>query len=160
MKHYLILPAMLGGLLLTSCAQPGDATEKTTDQLQENKKEMNEATNENAEEWRQERTEAQKELRDLRETLVNQQAREQERLNDGIKDADKKAETQTRITELGANIARVDASLAKMEVSTGTDWSNIKAETRQATDETKTWWDRQKEAIDKMTHADKDKDGH
>ncbi len=160
MKHYLILPALLGGFLLTSCAEPGDATEKTTEQLQENKKEMTEAKNDNNEEWRQERTEAVKELRDLRETLANQQAREQERLNEGIKDAEKKAETVSRITELGANIARIDASIVKMEASAGIDWNSLKAESRQTADETRTWWEKQKEAIDKKTDSDKDKDGH
>ena len=161
MKTYLILPALLGGLLFTACGtEQGDATEKTTDQMQENKQEMNEASAEGSEAWRDERTEAVNELRDLRGKLEERQIREQERLDDGIKDASKKAECQAVIAELGANIGRIDATLAKMEGSTSTDWSNVKTEARQTADETKTWWDRQKEMVDQKTDADKDNDGH
>ena len=163
MKTPILLTTTLfaGGLLFTSCAsEPGDATEKTTDQMQENSKELNEAQADNSTEWLEERTEATKELRDLRTTLEERQIREQERLNEGIKDAKKKAETEAVIAELSANIARIDASLGKMEASTNTDWSNVKSEARQTADETKTWWDRQKEAVDKKTDADKDNDGH
>jgi hypothetical protein len=158
---YLILPALVGGLLLTSCGtQPGDATEKTNEQLQENKKEMTDARAEGTEEWREERTEAVKELRDLRATLEERQLREQKRLNDGIKDEEKRAETQAVVTELGTNIARIDATLAKMDASTGADWSRVRSEARQTADETKSWWDRQKELIDRKTDADNDRDGH
>ncbi len=163
MKTYSFLPiiCLIGGsMFATSCMQPGDATEKTNDQMQENKTEMNDAKMESSEAWRDERTEAVKELRDLRETLADRQMSEQKKLNDGIKDASKKAECQAMVTELGTNIARIDASLAKMEASTGTDWSNMKMEARKTADDTKTWWDRQKEMIDKKTDADKDHDGH
>lgn len=160
-NSFLPLSCLLGGLMFTtSCMDSGDASEKTTDQMQENKNEMNEAKTESSEEWREERTEAVAELRELRATLESQQVREQERLDKGIKDAGKKAECQAMIAELNTNIARVDASLMKMDASTGTDWSNVKAETRMATDETKTWWGRQKEMVDKKTDADKDNDGH
>jgi hypothetical protein len=158
---YPILPILISGLLLTSCAtDPGDATEKTTDQLQENKKEMNEARTDDAEEWREERTEAVKELRDLRATLEDRQMKEQKRLDDGIKDDKKRADAKAVIAEIGTNIARIDATLAKMDASTGADWSRVRTEARQATDETKSWWDRQKELIDQKTDADKDNDGH
>ncbi|MBK8500124.1 MAG: hypothetical protein IPL52_15200 [Flavobacteriales bacterium] len=163
MKNPLLLTAscLLGVLLSTSCStDTGDVTDKTTDQLQENRKEMAEARTENREEWREERTEAMKELRDLRATLENRLIREQERLKDGIKDADRKSECQALIAELGTNIARIDASLLKMEVSSATDWQNVKAEARRAQEETKSWWSRQRELIDKKTAADNDNDGH
>jgi len=161
MKTYAFLSVLLlGGHMFTACADPGDATEKTNDQLKENRTEINDAKTENAEQWRDERTEAIKELRELRATLENRQMREQERLNEGIKDAEKKAECQAIIAELGTNIARIDASLAKMETSTATDWTNVKSEARQTADDTKTWWERQKEMVDQKTDADKDKDGH
>lgn len=159
-NSFLPLTCLIGGLLFTGCMNGGDATEKTTDQMRENKKEMNEAKTESAEEWLEERAEAVKELRYLRTTLEEQQIREQKRLTDGIKDAKKKAESQAMVTELGANITRIDASLAKMEASTDTDWNNVKAEARKTADDTKTWWDRQKEMIDKKTDADNDNDGH
>jgi hypothetical protein len=158
---FLSLTCLLGALLCTSCGMDrGDATEKTTDQLNENKSEMNAAKTESSKEWREERTEAMKELRDLRATLETEQIREQERLKDGIKDAKKKAECTAVIAELGANITRIDASLVKMDASTGADWNDLKAEARKTADDTRTWWDRQKEMIDKKTDADNDNDGH
>ena len=152
---------LFGVLLTSSCSSDsGDATEKTTDQLQENRNEMNEAKADNREEWREERAEAMKELRDLRSTLEERRIREQKRMDEGIKDATKKSECASVIAELGTNIARIDASLAKMDISTATDWSNVKAEARQTADETKSWWSRQMELIDKKTDADSDNDGH
>ena len=128
--------------------------------MNENRSEVNEAKTENAEAWLEERNEAVKELRDLRAKLEARQIREQKRMSDGIKDADKKAECATIIAELGTNIARIDATLMKMDASTNTDWKNVKAEGRQTADETTTWWDRQKEMVDQKTDSDKDKDGH
>jgi len=151
---------LFGALFFTACADSGDATDKTNDQMRENRNELNEARTENAEEWREERDEAVKELRDLRSTLQDRQMREQRRLDDGIKDASKKAECQAMIAELGANIVRIDAALLKMDASTGTDWSTVKAEGRRTADETKSWWDRQKELVDEKTDADRDNDGH
>lgn len=163
MKTPLLLSAacLFGVLLAASCSSDnGDATEKTTDQLQENRNEMNEARAENREEWREERTEAMKELRELRATLEARQIREQERMKEGIKDADRKTECQALIAELDANIARIDASLLKMEVSSATDWHNVKAEARRTADDANSWWSRQRELIDKKTDADHDNDGH
>lgn len=163
MRTNILLSAacLFGVLLSASCgSDKGDATEKTTDQLQENRNEMKEARADNREEWREERAEAVKELRDLRSTLEDRRIREQKRMDDGIKDTKKKAECAALITELGTNIARIDASLAKLEISTATDWSTVKAEARQTGDETKSWWSRQMELIDKKTDADNDNDGH
>ena len=114
--HYAAV--LFGALLFTACADSGDATDKTNDQMRENRTEMNDARTESSEEWRNERDEAVNELRDLRSTLENRQMREQKRLDDGIKDATKKAECQAMIAELGVNMARIDASLLRMEAST------------------------------------------
>ena len=127
MKTYAFLPTtiLLGGLLLASCGtDSGDATQETTEQLQENKQEMAEAKADDREAWRAERDEAVRELRDLRNTFENERAREQTRLADGIKDAKKKAECEANISELNKNIARIDASLLKLEASTGADWAD------------------------------------
>lgn len=162
-SHSLLLSAacLFGMLLSTSCSSDkGDATKKTTDLLQENRKEMNASKADSREAWREERAEAMKELRDLRSTLEDRRVREQKRMDDGITDARKKAASASTIAELGTNIARIDASLTKLEVSTATDWSNAKAEARRTTDDTKSWWGRQMEAIDKKTDADNDNDGH
>lgn len=160
-QNLLTTTLLLGGLAFTSCGtDPGDATEKTNEQLQENRSEMNEAKTEDSGEWLQERTEATKELRDLRATLEERQIREQDRLNKGIKDPKEVAETEAVVAELRTNIARIDATLGKLDTSTPTDWSNVKMEARRTADETKTWWERQKEAVDKKTDADKDNDGH
>ena len=93
---------LLSGMLFIACNDAGDATEKTTDQLQENRKEMADANNESNTEWRNERDEAARELRALREDLVREQEKERKRLADGIKDAKKRAECEARIAELTA----------------------------------------------------------
>jgi hypothetical protein len=154
--------ACLFGLLLLNACDTGsaDATAKTTDQIQENRSEINNANAEGHEEWHNERAEAIKELRELRGTLMDQQASEQKLLDAGIKDAERKSECVAMIAELGSNIARIDASLLKLEATTGTDWSSVKAEARRTADDTKSWWSRQRELIDKKTDADNDNDGH
>jgi hypothetical protein len=148
---------LLGGFMLTACTEDRDPTAKTTEVIQENRQEMSKARSEGGEEWREERTEAIKELRDLRATLVTRQEREQKQLNDGIKDTNKKTASQAMVTELGVNIARIDASLMKLESSTGTDWNNVKGDARKAADETRTWWDRQTDKLDDNTDKNKDR---
>ena len=151
---------LLSGMLFTACNDAGDATEETTDQLQENRKEMSDAKDESNKEWRAERDEAARELRALREDLVREQAKERERLADGIKDAGKRAECEARIAELTTNIERIDGSLAKVDSSNDLNWQEVKAESRKAADDTKNWFQRQAELIDKKTNADADNDGH
>jgi chromosome segregation ATPase len=145
--------------MLAACgSEAGKETERTTEQMQENKKEMAEA--DTKKEWLNERDEARKELADLRESMSVRLERERTRLADGIKDAGKKKECETHIAELEKNIARIDASSTRVGKATQETWEDIKRESRQAADETKSWWARQKEWIDKQTDADKDHDGH
>ena len=77
----------------------------------------------------------------------------------GLEDR-KKAQLQANIARPGTNNARIGASPAEIEASTATDWGNVKGEAPQTADDTKTWWERQKEMVDQKTDADKDKDGH
>ena len=158
--HTLHLATLLlsGGLLAACGTEAGKETERRQEQMQENKAEMNEA--DTKQEWLRERDEARKELADLRENMSDRLERERKRLADGIKDGEKRAECERHIAELQQNIARIDASTTGLSTATDKTWESIKRESRQAADETKSWWDRQKEAIDKKTDADKDKDGH
>ncbi len=155
----LLATVLLSGGLLAACGtEAGKETERTTEQLQENKKELAEA--DTKKEWINERDEAREELARLRETLSDRLERERKRLADGIKDAEKKKECETHIAELEKNIVRIDASSTRVGEATEETWQDIKRGSRQAADETKGWWDRQKEWIDKQTDADKDHDGH
>ncbi|MEO8068303.1 MAG: hypothetical protein ABI599_11475 [Flavobacteriales bacterium] len=158
--HRIAFAALLGGaLIFAACgSEPGKETERTTDQMSENRQEM--ANADDSKEWMNERDEAVKELNDLRENMFARQAREQKRLADGIKDADRKAECERHIAELQINITRVDAALLRMTTTTATDWANLKMETRVVADSTGNWFKREAERIDKMTDADNDKDGH
>jgi transketolase len=158
----LLAAACLSGMLLaTSCGtDKGDITAKTTDQLQETRKDLGEARADSRESWQEERDAAVKDLRDLRSTLENRRTREQKRMDDRITDTKKRAESAALITELNTNIARIDASLAKLAASTATDWNNANDDARKTSEETRSWWSRQMENIDKKTDADNDKDGH
>ena len=151
---------LLSGVLVTACNDAGDATEQTTDQLQENRKEMSDASDESNKEWRAERDEASRELRALREDLVREQEKERARLAEGIKDAGKRAEWETRIAELTVNIERIDAAQRNVDGSNDRNWQEVKAGSRKAADDTKNWFQRQAELIDKKTNADADNDGH
>jgi chromosome segregation ATPase len=154
-----LLISALAALLLVACTpEPGTETERVDDQMQENRKEMTNA--DDAEEWLDERREAREELADLRQKLDSRMLREEKRLADGIKDAEKRAECENHIAELKANIARIDASIATVDASTDSDWEKLKAETRAAADETETWFNEQVEKIDRATDADNDNDGH
>lgn len=155
-----ITAAVIGGaLLFTSCGRdPGEETERVDEQKQENAEEMAKA--DDSQEWMKERNEAVRELTDLRENMNNRLTREQKRLADGIKNAERRAECENHIKELQANIAQIDASLTRMNATTGTDWSTMKGEMRTMKDSTDNWFKRQSEKIDRNTDADGDKDGH
>ena len=45
----------------------------------------------------------------------------------------------TRIAEIGSNIARIDASLIHMQTSSATDWQGAKERARETADTTKSW---------------------
>ncbi len=137
MKPHTLFAATCTLALLAACSQAGKSTEETSEQMEENQQEMAKA--DDAGEWMKERDEAAKELNDLRDKLVEKQAREQQRLADGIKDADKKVECETRIAEIGSNIARIDASLIHMQTSSATDWQGAKERARETADTTKSW---------------------
>ncbi len=154
-----LMTSAFAAIFLIACTpEPGKETDRVTDQMQENNKEMSKA--DDAEEWMEERREAREDLSDLREKLDTRLVREEKRLADGIKDAEKRADSENHVTELKANIARIDASLANMDRSTKTDWQTVKAQSRTMSDDTQNWFDKQGEKIDRSTDADKDNDGH
>jgi len=146
-------------ILFVACGRdPGTETERVTDQMNENKGEVAKA--DNTKEWMNERDEASKELAGLREKLSERLVREEKRHADGIKDTERRAECAQHITELKANIARIDASMGAMKTSTSNDWQRVKGDTRTTTDSTRNWFERQAEMMDRKTDMDSDKDGH
>lgn len=155
----LTMMGVLAALLLVACGrQPGHETDRVTDQMEENVKELNKADDQ--EEWMEERQEAVKELTDLREKLFARQMREEKRLADGIKNTERRAETANHVQELKANIDRIDASLGNLQASTSANWQQVKREAHDLADTTANWFDRQIEKIDRNTDADADNDGH
>lgn len=158
MKTHTMFAAACALALFAACGQAGKSTEQTSEQMNENREELAKA--DDAREWMKERDEAAKELNDLRDRLVEKQAREQQRLADGIKEADKKAECEARIAEIGNNIARIDASLIHMQTSNEVDWQGAKQRARGTADTTRSWMQREFEKIDRKTETDLDKDGH
>lgn len=154
-----LLGAALIATLSTSCGrEPATETERVTDQMQDNAKEIADA--DNARELLNERQEATRELATLREKLDARLIREEKRLADGIKDKERRVECENHIAELRANIARIDATVGNVGSSADTDWERVKAESRATMDSTNSWFDRQLEKIDAKTDADADKDGH
>jgi len=154
-----LMMGAVASLMFTACGrEAGNETERVTDQMNENTEEVVAA--DDSKEWMNERTEASKELADLREKLDARLIREEKRLADGIKNAERKAECTQHIAELKMNIARIDASTGTMQNSTSSDWQRIKADGRMMADSTNNWFERQGEKIDRSTNMDSDKDGH
>ena len=149
--------ACLTALFLVACgADPGDTTEKVNDEMQEAQKEIAKA--DDTQEWMNER-EARKEMMNLREKLVNQRDRTQERLTDGVKDAKKRAELEALVAEYNTNIDRLDGFSPRLDGATDGNWEGMKNEMRTMSDSTSNWFDRQADKIDAKTDADKDNDG-
>ncbi|HOZ39251.1 MAG TPA: hypothetical protein PLL25_00485 [Flavobacteriales bacterium] len=155
--HYLATLLLSGGLLAACGTEAGKETERVNEQMQENREEVAKA--DDTKEWMNEREEARKEMANLRETLSDRLERERKDLAGGIKNAEKRAETERHITELEQNLARIDANVVRMDGSTNETWSDIEMESRKAMDDTKSWWDRQKDWVDSKTDVDKDNDG-
>lgn len=156
---YLFAATLMAGLFISGCGrQPGHETERVNDQMEENSKEMSNA--DDREEWMEERREASRELGELREKLVDRKMKEEERLADGIKDAERRAECERHIAELKSNIERIDTHMRTMDNSANTDWQRVKAEGRALADTTSNWFERQFEKVDYKTKADADNDGH
>ncbi len=150
--------ACLTALFLVACgADPGDTTEKVNDEMQEAQKEIAKA--DDTQEWMNERDEARKEMMNLREKLVNQRDRTQERLTDGVKDAKKRAELEALVAEYNTNIDRLDGFSPRLDGATDGNWEGMKNEMRTMSDSTSNWFDRQADKIDAKTDADKDNDG-
>lgn len=157
-KPFTLAALLIGGGMLVACGtEAGKETERVNEQMQDNQENIADA--DNAREWMNEREEARKEMADLRENMVNRLERERKRQADGIKDAEKRAETERHVAELEQNIARIDENNTSLDNATQETWNDVKTKSRQAGDDTRNWWERQKDWVDANTEADKDMDG-
>lgn len=157
-KPYTLAALLLSGGMLVACGtEAGKETERVNDQLQDNRENMADA--DDTREWMKEREKANEELADLRENMTSRLERERKRLADGINDAEKRAEKERHIAELEQNIARIDANTTDLNNASQNTWRDVQTKSRQATDETRNWWDRQKDWIDAETKSDNDRDG-
>jgi chromosome segregation ATPase len=157
-KPYTLAALLLGSGLLVACGtEAGKETERVNDQLQDNRENLAEA--DDTREWMKEREEASEELAELRENMVDRLERERKRLGDGIKDVEKRAETERHVIELEQNITRIDVNMRDLDNASQNTWRDVQTMSRKATDDTRNWWDRQKDWIDAETKADNDNDG-
>jgi len=157
-KIFTLAALLIGGGLLVACGtEAGTETERVNEQMQENRKEISNA--DDAQEWMKQRDEARAEMADLRESMTNRLERERKRMADGIKDAEKRAATESHITELERNIARIDANNMALDNATMETWMKVKEDSRKAGEETRTWWEGLKDDVDAKTDADNDNDG-
>lgn len=150
MRTYLINAAVLGAFLsFTACSDaPNNAdkmeqkVDKAMDDLRAGKEEMS------------------SELRDLREKLVVEHARAEERLKDPDLTAEERSEWEAYKADVQMQLDRVDGNLNDVGSATNEMWDDVKAGTRRTVDDIGDWFDRQAEKIDRKTDADKDMDGH
>lgn len=144
--HSLLIPA-LAATMFTACGyEPGDTTEKVTDEMRDARRDMAEADDARA--WMKERDAAVNDLSSLRQRLVDRRTRIQEKLDKGVDKADKRAEFQGQVAELDANIARLDREIPRLANATTNDWDQVRRDTRSLRDSTTNWFDRQLEKLD------------
>ncbi|HPF89473.1 MAG TPA: hypothetical protein PLL57_02325 [Flavobacteriales bacterium] len=139
MRTYLINAAVLGAFLsFTACSDaPNNAdkmeqkVDKAMDDLRAGKEEMS------------------SELRDLREKLVVEHARAEERLKDPDLTAEERSEWEAYKADVQMQLDRVDGNLNDVGSATNEMWDDVKAGTRRTVDDIGDWFDRQAEKIDR-----------
>ncbi len=150
MRTYLINAAVLGAFLsFTACSEaPNNA-----DQM-ENK------VDKAMDDVRAGKEEVSNELRDLREKLVVEHARAEERLKDPELTTEERSEWEAYKADVQTQLDRVDGNLNDVGSATTEMWDDVKTGTRRTVDDIGDWFDRQAEKVDRKTDADKDMDGH
>ena len=150
MRTYLINAAILAAFLsFSACSEApnnADQMEKKVDKAMDD--------------LRAGKEEVSTELRDLREKLVVEHARAEERLKDPELTAEQRAEWEAYKADVQTQLDRVDGNLNDVGAATSEMWEDVKAGTRRTADDIGDWFERQAEKIDRKTEADKDMDGH
>lgn len=150
MRTYLINAAILGAFVsLTACSEaPNNADQ------------MEQKVDKAMEDLRAGKEEVSNDLRDLREKLVVEHARAEERLKDPALTPEQRTEWEAYKTDVQTQLDRVDGDLDNVGSATSEVWEDVKAGTRRTVDDVDDWFERQAEKVDRKTEADKDQDGH
>ena len=138
--------ATLGLVACSDAPRDGDKMENEVDNTLENIQEEKNAIAED--------------MRELRNKINIRMAEVDAKLSDPDLDADKRAKFEQEKIQLKEQGDRMDGNLSEVETATKENWSDVKASSVKAADDTENWFQRQKELIDQKTDADKDNDGH
>lgn len=156
-----IATTIAGGMLLMGCSNTAedqaDKMENKMDQVQDELNDASEADTRAA--YERERGDALDKLYSFRENIDRELVSVNERLTNKDLGADKRAKQEALKAELETQQAEVGRLITSVENSQQGTWLSVKEETREASNEVESWWNRTKDNIDKMTDADKDMDG-
>jgi hypothetical protein len=160
--YALAIALVAGSFVLPGCsdtpAEQKAETEKKLDKIEDKMADSKMA--DTPKEWEKERADILEDLRDLRNDIDQ----ELNKTNVDLADKDIKPSVRKDKEALKAELERekanLDAMVAKAEASTDATWTTVKMDLDKAANDTKSWWAREKEKIDKKTKADNDNDGH
>lgn len=153
--------ALAGGLLFTSCSNtPAEQQDKMNDKIENVHEDMKDLNAETGAEFDRDRKDIADDLRDLRDNIDNKLKDTNDKLAKTDLKADERSEAEAMKAELEKEKAQVDAELDKVTNATVETWNDVKTEATKTSNDVKTWWNQQKEKVDKKSDADNDNDGH
>lgn len=161
-SYALAIALVTGSCIFTGCSDtPAEQQKETENKLDKIEDKMTDAKlADTPKEWEKERADILEDLRELRNDIDD----ELNKVNVALADKDIKPSVRKDKVALKLELEREKANLEGMvtraEAATDATWTTTRADLDKAANETKGWWARQKENIDKKTDADNDKDGH
>ncbi len=160
--HVLAIAVLAGGFALAGCsntpAEQRAETEKKVDQIEDKMADAKLA--DTPKEWEKERADILDDLRSLRTDVDQELSKTNVTLADKNTKPSVRKEKEALKAELEREKANLDAMVAKAEAATDATWTTTKVDLDKAANDTRNWWTRFKDNIDKKTAADNDKDGH
>lgn len=111
-------------------------------------------------EWEKDRSAILDDLRDLRDNIDKKLADTNEKLAKKDLKASERTDHEAMKAELVREKEIVEAQITKVEAATPADWDLTRTEADRTRNDVRTWWEKEKEKVDRKTDADKDADGH
>lgn len=153
--------ALAGSLLFISCSDtPAEQQDRMNDKMENAKEAVKDMSAGAGTEFDRDRNTVADDLRGLRDNIDNKLKDANDKLAKTDLKADERTKAEAMKAELEKEKAEVDRELDKVANATVETWNDVKAEAIKTGDEVKSWWNSQKENIDKKTDADHDNDGH
>lgn len=163
-KHPLLMAAAIASsFFFVRCANtPEEQNEAMQDKMDkiEDKALDAQAEAETRLEWEKDRSAILDDLRDLRSNIDGKLAETNEKLAKKDLKASERADAEAMKAELTKEKELVEAQITKVEGATPADWDMTRTEADRTRNDVRTWWQKEKEKVDKKTDADKDHDGH